>query len=618
MLADLVDTLAGHSDVPLSLAVTPQTLDTLAIRSASTVDRSVLAGLTALGQGGHVEVLPQTYASVSLRGWEAVGLGSELARQLATGASVLTGVFGSSPAATTWVVNGALDSASLRLLVAGGARQFIVPDGELSALPPLARETTFALPTQLTGTGAGAQAVVYGADPGLTADFSNPGGPVLAATQLLAELAMIQLETPGLVRGVAVLPPPGWRVDPVFIDTLLAGLDGHPLLRPVTASGLFGAVQVAPLQRSLVAASGSVPSPSGASSSTPGSSGSSGTGSGGTGSGGTGSGGTASGFAGSASTVVPAPTDDVAAQLGADADAILAARRGLSGLAAVLPQDAQRVETLSRILLTSESSALTAAERHRLIAAVTGAVRQVTDPITLPRSSSITLTSTRGAIPLTVLSAPSLHAHVEMRLSSQRLIFHPFSPPEGTCRVPTPTSEVCDLTLNTQNTTIKVPVETRSSGVFPLDVSLWTPDGSQLIAQDRNTVRSTAVSGVGVVLIVLAIVSLGLWWIRDLRHGRRARQLLPAPHEESPVADESEVTEAAGVADESADQSGWSTTQVPWATSVPATTSAGWATWAIWAIWARSASRGTPTRWFDSSSPAPPPTSRIARQRPRQ
>jgi hypothetical protein len=59
-LADLVDTLGGHSDVPLSLAVTPQTLDTMAIRSASVLDHSVLAGLTALGQGGHVEVLPQT------------------------------------------------------------------------------------------------------------------------------------------------------------------------------------------------------------------------------------------------------------------------------------------------------------------------------------------------------------------------------------------------------------------------------------------------------------------------------------------------------------------------------------------------------------------------------
>ena len=94
---------------------------------------------------------------------------------------------------------------------------------------------------------------MYGADAGLTADFSSPGGAVLAANQLLAELAMILVETPKYPRGEAVLPPPGWRVDPTFIDTLLAGLQGNPLLNSVTASGLFAAVPTKEsVQRSLV------------------------------------------------------------------------------------------------------------------------------------------------------------------------------------------------------------------------------------------------------------------------------------------------------------------------------------------------------------------------------
>ena len=65
--------------------------------------------------------------------------------------------------------------------------------------------------------------------------------------------------------------------------------------------------------------------------------------------------------------------------------------------------------------------------------------------------------------------------------------------------------------------------------MFPLTVSLWTPDGSTRLRSAHDTVRSTAVSGVGVVILILAIVSLAIWWIRDLRHGRRARQLMPAP-----------------------------------------------------------------------------------------
>jgi hypothetical protein len=91
---------------------------------------------------------------------------------------------------------------------------------------------------------------------------------------------------------------------------------------------------------------------------------------------------------------------------------------------------------------------------------------------------------------------------------------------------------VCELSLTSQNLTLKVPVETRSSGVFPLEVSLYSADGAILLSHDADTVRSTAISEVGVVLIVLAVVSLAGWWIRDLRHGRRARRLVPAPASE--------------------------------------------------------------------------------------
>jgi hypothetical protein len=509
-LADLVDGLGRHLDVRLSLAVTPQTLDSLAAGSA--LDRSTLTELAQLVESGHVQILPSTYVSVPMRGWDEVGLGGELNRQLNSGSSILGAVFGTAPSPRTWVVNGPIDTAALNNLVGRGATHFILPDAELSALPPVARTTTFALPTELTGTDANPS--VYGADSGLTADFSNGGGPVLAADQLLAELAMIQLETPGLTRGVAVLPPSGWSPNPTFVDTLLAGLVNHPLLNPVTASGLFTAVPVASVQRSVA-----VPVPATEASGSPGSEGTGGSGAGGS-------------TSSTATTIAPGLLADVAAQLGADATTIRSARERLSGLGAILPQAPEQAQALDRDLLTSESSDLTERQRQSLLGVVFTASNQVTRLISLPRASSITLTSTKGEVPLTVLSAPSLRARVQLRLSSQRLIFHLSFPPGGKCRIPTPTSEVCDLTLTTQNTTIKVPVEARASGVFPIDVSLWTPDGSQLLARNRDTIRSTAVSGVGIILIAVAVVSLAIWWGRDLRYGRRARRLIPAPGEE--------------------------------------------------------------------------------------
>lgn len=570
-LAELVDTLAAHPGIKLTLAITPETLEALDSSSASHVDRATLATIVDLVHDGNVEVVPGTYADVPLQGWGAAGLDSELSDQLATGSSVLAGILRTAPSARTWVVNGSLDNDALRALEADGARQLIVPDADLTPLPAVAQETTFALPTQLVGSG---RAVVYGADPGLTADFSNPGGAALAASQLLAEMAMIQLETPGNTRGVAVLPPSGWSENAAFLDTLLTGLQGHPLLKPVTASGLFAAVPVFPLQRSLLAhptsssgepggqATGGSTAGTGAIGAAPGgspvlgsqalgsqalgSTGATGPGSVSTGSTGTIAGaqpGLAAGPGSSRSvtTLASGSTGDIGAALGPDVSAILGARRGLAGMVAVLPQEAKRVVVLNEELLTAESTDLNEDQRQGLLTQIQAAITKVTSLITLPRSSSITLTSTRGSIPLTVLSTSSEHARVELRLSSERLLFQVFTPPNGRCTVPTSTSEVCDLTLTTHNTTLKVPVETRTSGVFPVEVSLWTPDGSQLIAQARDTVRSTAVSGVGVVLILVAIVSLGIWWIRDLRHGRRARQLVPAPEDEA-LGGEDEVT----------------------------------------------------------------------------
>ncbi|MDQ2727370.1 MAG: hypothetical protein M3Y91_05815, partial [Actinomycetota bacterium] len=37
----------------------------------------------------------------------------------------------------------------------------------------------------------------------------------------------------------------------------------------------------------------------------------------------------------------------------------------------------------------------------------------------------------------------------------------------------------------------------------------------------------TAFSGVGVILIVVAALALTYWWVRNIRHGRRARDLIP-------------------------------------------------------------------------------------------
>ncbi|MDP9072307.1 MAG: hypothetical protein M3N68_13695, partial [Actinomycetota bacterium] len=62
---------------------------------------------------------------------------------------------------------------------------------------------------------------------------------------------------------------------------------------------------------------------------------------------------------------------------------------------------------------------------------------------------------------------------------------------------------------------------------FPLRVRLLSPDGSLVVGRSQFTVRSTAASGVGVVLSAGAGAVLVVWWARHRAMRRRNRRLVP-------------------------------------------------------------------------------------------
>jgi Family of unknown function (DUF6049) len=525
--ADRLSTLASEVNAATALTVnldiTPQTLSALAAGNAD--DQATASTLASAVIGGPDAALPSPYVRVSISDMEASGLGAEVGQQLNAGAQTLARAFGTdAPSKTTWVVNGPIDAATVSRLMQAGATQLIVPDSDLTALPSSATETTLARPTGLSVPGS-PNLKVYGADTQITADFASREPPVLAANQLLAELAMIQLETPGITRGVVALPPPGWSENPTFVSTLLQGLQGHPLLASVSVASLFHLVPAAPIVRQLASSPNGSPTTAGSSSSSSSST--------------------------TAVATTPTSAQAPAPSLSADAGQIRTASAQASATATILPSNKALAATLQQQVLVSQAIDITEAQRQALLGSVARTSGQVFGLMSLPGSSSITLTSTRAQIPLTILLKRSLKAHVALQLTSPRLLFEPFNPPNGICRVPTPTSEVCDLVLVSLNTTLKIPVQTRSSGVFPLTVALKSPDMSVVLAHDQDTVRSTAISGVGVVVIILAVVSLAVWWVRDLRRGRRARRLVPAPGE--PAADAALNGTADGAAPRSGD-----------------------------------------------------------------
>ena len=84
---------------------------------------------------------------------------------------------------------------------------------------------------------AGPPMTAVASNPDLAARFTgDPGNPVLAAHQLVAELAQIYFEKPNdtTPRVVVAMPPAGWSDDPAFVGTLLGALTATRSSRPVT------------------------------------------------------------------------------------------------------------------------------------------------------------------------------------------------------------------------------------------------------------------------------------------------------------------------------------------------------------------------------------------------
>lgn len=135
--------------------------------------------------------------------------------------------------------------------------------------------------------------------------------------------------------------------------------------------------------------------------------------------------------------------------------------------------------------------------------------------IGLPERRAITLPARDGTIPLTLTNDADRPAVVAVSFDSDRLDF-----PDG---------DRIEVTIPEGTRTVEIDVQVRTSGAFPLEIVVATPDGRTELASARYTIRSTAVSGVGIALSVTAIVILAVWWVRTARRARAAHRDDPPP-----------------------------------------------------------------------------------------
>jgi hypothetical protein len=452
--------LTRAGDVPLTLAPGPETLE--AWGRQGTTDPAIARGAAAVGDAaGRDQVITGTYVPTNLPSLLQAGLGTAVDAQLVRGDATLARTLGTRPDVRTAIAI-PVDAASLARLRSGGVDRVVIDGDALASTNRGAPTRPFALQPPPSLIPSGSVSAVAG-DTAIERLLQGDAPPALRAQRVLADLAVIALEDPRTPRAVTIVNPRTFDPPVTLIDALLTGLRGSPLLAPMTLDQVF--------------------------------------------------------------TNVPAegtPNNPAVRQLGSYSPpqppvstlAYGAARLHLDAFRSLVGPADDVVVAGERSLLVCESSTFDTppgeVRAHATVASIKRSIDDFLAHIRVPHRSTITLTSRSGEIPLTFRNDTGKIIDVSLELNSSKLTF-----PEGASRA---------IRLPTRSTTLRIPVEARTSGTFPLHLSVTSTDGSLPVADSTLRVRSTAVSAVGIALMGGAVVFLVLWWGVHIRRNRRARR----------------------------------------------------------------------------------------------
>jgi hypothetical protein len=466
-----VAAVTATADALVTTSSAPATIELGGQTVQALADTGHLPTLTALSQlsaRGTSEFVAAPYTPVDPTALVDAGLTSELGLQLSRSDQLLDAAtieHTTGAGAGPWITGDGLDDPTLAQLAAAGYHQVVVPPSAVTSSPS---SGSSAEPFTVNSPhGAGVTALVSNAD--LSARFtSDPSQPVLVASQLLAEMAQIYFEYPNLTRPrtLVAVPGPGWTPDATLVTTLMGALGSSQILQPVTvAQADTGPVACTSGCRLTTPSPANLPATAIR---------------------------TQRGRVDSLATAVaPAatPSRDLAVQLG---DTVLA----------------------------SEAQGLRPGQPTAILHNTAAAIDVQLDQLSLAGDQTVTLAARRGQIPITIAKSAALPGPVAgtLTLTSDRLLFA-----NGQPRI----SMSAPLLHSVNN--FYVNVEARTSGEFKLTIVYQAPAGGLVMTEGLVTVRSDAVSVVGVALSAGAVLVLAAWWIRTGLRRRRLRASDPPP-----------------------------------------------------------------------------------------
>ncbi len=456
-LETIEDALETAPSASVSLDVFPQFVESLESQTGAAAV-GALAELKSLASpSGQIDLVPGTFLPVDPDGLVASGLGSAIGSQLSRGRHILSsGGLASDP--RDYAVEGHLDAAALGLLVQSGVTRLILPSSGVQPLPASYAQWTPTTPFLVPGSAVEAMA----SDPGLEMELASSAPPALKAQEMLADLSIQYFDNTGAEQAIALESSLDTAYDGAFLRDMLTGLSQGRIVQAVSLDDVFdtippGSSATSPDKRQLSRAS----TPSG---------------------------------------LVPSGP-------------IASAGQSLAALASVLPATLHPhgKVPLADLVLMSEGAGETTEERNAYL----GPIFQQSDTLaglaSLPFGRTITMTSLRAKIPITIVSVAKAPFWARLSVSSNQLGF--------------PNRRSWKIRILPRTNIVPIVVTAKSSGDFSLQLTLSTTSGFTM-KSGSMTIRSTAISGVAVALSVGAAAFLVVWWLRSILTKRRKKHRL--------------------------------------------------------------------------------------------
>jgi hypothetical protein len=468
-LSDTVATIASYPALHVTLSIYPQLITALkATRPTPTRLISRLHRLIATRSATQsIELLGAPYTPVDTSALAASGSGATFDQLLNLGEATSSAEFGDESSDDTYLAPAPLTSEGAGLVAAQCVDQLILPSG---SAPPPTDGLSQTAPLSLTQspescetsapTSSSAPIEAFVTDPASSLLTSEDGAPVLAAHQLLAELAQIYFEQPNATPRSVVLTA-GASIDPELLNVVLNGLNSDAYLHPTTIDSLFSITPVA--------AAGST-----------------------------------------ATLTLPGQaliSDQVAKKELAEGSHELAVA------ASVIPTDSTILATLSEDLILAHSYGLSGRVVENFLDAPSKQLDAVARTLSFIGTTHFTLTAATGRLPITIQQRANMGPiYVRIRLESSNLVILPGSSPPGAVELKADATTLTDAQVQVEGT-----------GTSTLNVDVLSPTGDQVLLSGPFKIRSTAISGVAIAISVLSLVILAAWWIRSARKKHRAK-----------------------------------------------------------------------------------------------